>query len=213
MSTSKSRSRAWQRSLPVVLVAAGILLAGCRQDMHNQAKYEALEESDFFPDGATSRVPPANTVARDSIDPTSSTNTGADAAGWVELVPFQVDEVFLRRGQQRFDIYCSPCHDNSGSGRGMIVQRGFKQPPSYHEQRLREMPIGYFYDVATNGYGLMSGYKGQIKLQDRWAIAAWIRVLQRSQYVPESELSAEQRQGLAEAETTTASAAHGRGVQ
>jgi len=182
--------------------------------MHNQAKFEPYELSDFFPDGSSARVPPVFTVARDSVDHTSTLYTGEDDNGWVDTVPYLVDQNFLHRGQERFDIYCSPCHDNSGSGRGMIVQRGFKQPPSYHEQRLREMPLGYFYNVATNGYGLMSGYKSQVKLQDRWAIAAWIRVLQRSQYVPEATLTEAEREHLAEAETFSGSlpeAAHAAG--
>ncbi len=193
-----------------LLALAALVLVGCRQDMHNQAKFEPYEKSDFFLDGSSARVPPAFTVARDSVDPTSSIYTGEDDNGWMSAVPYVVDEAFLHRGQQRFDIYCSPCHDNTGAGNGMIVQRGFKQPPSYHEQRLRDMPIGYFYNVATNGYGLMSGYKAQVKLQDRWAIAAWVRVLQRSQNVPEGSLSAPDREqlrhDLQNAESSTASA-------
>lgn len=164
--------------------------------MHNQAKYEPFEQSDFFANGSSARMPVAHTVARGSADPNSPEESGEDDQGWLSAVPYVVDEPFLRRGQQRFDIFCAPCHDSSGAGNGMIVQRGFKQPPSYHEQRLRDMPIGYFYNVATNGYGLMSGYKAQVKQQDRWAIAAWVRVLQRSQSVPASSLSAPDREQL-----------------
>lgn len=188
------------------------LLVGCRQDMHNQAKYEPYEASDFFANNAGARVPPAHTVGRNSVDLRSSLYTGEVDGAWMEAVPFLVDEAFLRRGQERFDIYCSPCHDTSGAGRGMIVQRGFKQPPSYHEQRLREMPLGYFYSVATNGYGLMSGYKGQVKLQDRWAIAAWVRVLQRSQHVPVESLAQADREHLAGAEIESAATSHSGGA-
>ena len=193
-----------------LLAVTSLALIGCRQDMHNQAKYEPYEKSDFFLDGSSARVPPAFTVPRGALDPASPILTGEDASGWMTAVPYVVDAAFLHRGQQRFDIYCSPCHDNTGDGNGMIVQRGFKQPPSYHEQRLRDMPIGYFYNVATNGYGLMSGYQAQVDLQDRWAIAAWVRVLQRSQNVPESSLSATDREQLKHdaenAEFSTASA-------
>ena len=162
--------------------------------MHNQAKFEPYEKSDFFLDGSSARMPVAHTVARGTADPASPAESGENEKGWLDAVPYVVDEAFLRRGQQRFEIFCSPCHDSSGAGNGMIVQRGFKQPPSYHEQRLRDMPLGYFFNVATNGYGLMSGYKAQDKQQDRWAIAAWVRVLQRSQSVPEGSLSAPDRE-------------------
>jgi mono/diheme cytochrome c family protein len=173
-----------------VLVMAAV---GCRQDMHDQAKYEPLEASELFDNGAASRVPPANTVARGRLAYSDLFLTGLTAGDqWTATLPMALDEALLARGEQRFNIYCSPCHDRIGSGRGMIVQRGFLQPPSYHEERLREMPIGYFFDVISNGYGQMSGYRAQIKPRDRWAIAAWIRVLQRSQNATAAGLSADE---------------------
>ena len=155
--------------------------------MHDQARFEPLEESDFFADGSSARQPVSHTVARGHLqtDPFMFTGIGSDGQ-WATDLPMDLTADVLARGQERYEIFCSPCHDRSGSGRGMIVERGFKQPPSYHEERLRQMPVGYFFNVATQGYGLMSGYKAQTKAEDRWAIAAWIRVLQRSRSPLES---------------------------
>lgn len=174
----------------LVLALLVLAVVGCRQDMHDQAKYEPLEASKFFENGASSRPFPPHTVARGQLHDDRAFYTGyvADRV-WVEELPLPLTAQLLERGQERFGIYCTPCHDRTGSGRGMIVQRGFKQPPSYHQERLRQMPIGYFFDVMTNGFGAMSSYAAQIKPEDRWAIAAYIRVLQRSQYAPEDELA------------------------
>jgi mono/diheme cytochrome c family protein len=181
------------------LAAALLLLAGCRQDMHDQAKYEPLEGSELFANGAASRVPPPYTVAQDSLDPADPAVSGVHADGsWVDELPMELDAELLVRGAERFDIYCSPCHDRLGTGRGMIVRRGFYEPPSYHQDRLRQAPLGYLYDVISNGYGRMSGYGAQVKPRDRWAIAAWIRVLQRSQYAPETMLTSADRERVAE---------------
>jgi len=198
---SSSASGGGRRRLPVALVALllTLLLAGCRQDMHDQAKYEPLEASALFADGASSRVPPAYTVARGAPDPTDPAVSGLLADGeWIDELPVALDAALLERGRERFDIYCSPCHDRLGSGRGMIVLRGFYQPPTYHQDRLREAPVGYLFEVITNGYGLMSGYGSQVKPRDRWAIAAWIRVLQRSQFTPQTMLTAVDRERVAE---------------
>ncbi|MEM1245488.1 MAG: cytochrome c [Acidobacteriota bacterium] len=183
-----------QRALLLIL-AATLLFAGCRQDMHDQPRFEPLEASSMFADFASSRIPPAHTVARGQLNADTAFHTGSDDAGdWVETFPMQVTPELLQRGAQRYDIHCTPCHDRTGGGNGMIVQRGFKQPPSYHEERLRESPIGYFFDVASNGYGQMSGYKAAIKTEDRWAIAAHIRVLQRAAFAPYDSLSSTERE-------------------
>ncbi len=188
--TTETRSRARLAALLVLAVA----LVGCRQDLHDMPRFEPLEGSDMFANGAASRIPPAHTVARGQLNADTEKYTGANDAGeWVAELPIQATATVLERGEERYNIYCTPCHDRTGAGNGMIVQRGFKQPPSYHEERLRMMPVGYFFDVASNGYGQMSGYKAQISVEDRWAIAAHIRVLQRAAYAPYDALGSDDR--------------------
>jgi Cytochrome C oxidase, cbb3-type, subunit III len=171
-----------RRALAVALAACALLAAGCRQNMHNQAKVEPLETSDFFADGQGARMLPAHTVARGDLraDVGLYTGIGADQQPLTTL-PFPVTREVLRRGEERYNVFCAPCHDRVGSGRGMIVQRGYKQPTSYHDPRLRSSPVGYFFNVMTDGFGVMPSYASQIPVEDRWAIAAWIRVLQYSQ--------------------------------
>ncbi len=178
------------------LAVLTVLAAGCRQDRHDLAKYEPREAAPWFSNGASARVPPAGTIARGTLAFHAAAASGGKDRGGTYLaeLPVPLDRALLLRGRERFEIFCAPCHDRAGTGHGMIVQRGFKQPPSYHEQRLREAPVGYLYDVASNGFGQMSGYKAQASPADRWAIAAWIRVLQRSQSAPFSALPAEQRE-------------------
>jgi mono/diheme cytochrome c family protein len=177
-------------------LAAALLipLAGCRQDMHDQAKIEPLEASVLFENGAGARLPPVHTVRRGQLAYSDLFLTGLEANGeWTANLPVTLDATLLARGEERFNVFCTPCHDRAGSGRGMIVQRGFLQPPTYHQDRLRDVPVGYLFDVMSNGYGQMSGYAAQVKPQDRWAIAAWIRVLQRSQNVAAASLDGDQR--------------------
>jgi mono/diheme cytochrome c family protein len=131
------------------------------------------------------------TVARGTLNEDTAFYEGKDASGEdVKEFPLAVDRAVLRRGQQRFDVYCAPCHGRIGNGLGMIVRRGFKQPPSYHTDRLREAPVGHLYDVITNGYGAMLNYASQIQPRDRWAIVAYIRALQYSEHANLDELSA-----------------------
>jgi mono/diheme cytochrome c family protein len=163
--------------LAVALVAA----AGCRQDMHDAPRYEPFEASVSFADGRASRQAPAGTVARGWLRDDEALYTGKVDGAFVEAVPFPVAADGLRRGQQRFDIYCSPCHGRLGDGNGMVVQRGLRQAASYHDDRLRQERIGYFFDVITNGFGAMQGYAEQVPVRDRWLIASYIRVLQLSQ--------------------------------
>ncbi len=176
-----------------------LLLGGCRQGMYNQGKKKALAESDFYKDGLSARVPPADTVARGQLREDRALYTGMGPDGkFLATLPAAVPfgKPLLLRGRQRFDVFCSPCHGRQGNGEGMIVQRGFKQPTSYHIDRLRQMPIGYFYDVMTQGFGQMSSYAAQVSPEDRWAIAAYIRVLQLSQHAPVSELTEKDRADL-----------------
>jgi len=180
-----------------LLIAAFVVLVlpGCRQDMHDQPKYQPLETSSFFKDGRASRPRVPGTVARGRRDDDALLMTGKSDTALSEIFPAPVTRAVLERGRGRFDVYCSPCHDRVGTGRGMIVARGYKQPSSFHEDRLRAMPSGYFFDVMSHGFGVMPSYAAQIPVDDRWAIAAYIRALQLSQHatlaeVPENERTA-----------------------
>jgi mono/diheme cytochrome c family protein len=180
--------------LAVLAVVAG---ASCRQDMHDQPKYKPFRQSDFFADQRSARPFVAGTVARGSLREDAVYFTGKVGNDFVAEIPVKVTPDLLARGQERFQVFCSPCHGRTGRGDGMIVQRGFKAPSSYHVDRLRAMPIGYFYDVITNGYGAMADYATQVPPADRWAIAAYIRTLQFSQYAPAADVPADRR-GLLE---------------
>ncbi len=174
-----------------VALLALTALTGCRQDMHDQPKYEPLETSAFFSDGRASRQPVPGTVARGELRDDDHLYRGLDANGELAAtLPMPVTAEALTRGRERFDIFCSPCHGRAGDGRGMIVRRGFKQPESFHQDRLRDVPVGYFFEVATNGFGQMSGYSAQIPVKDRWAIGAYIRALQLSRNAPVAMLDA-----------------------
>jgi mono/diheme cytochrome c family protein len=168
--------------------------AGCenalRQDMATQPKNRPLSPSDFFADGRSERPLIENTVARGAID-NDVYSVSKDFAGFPPAV--KVDEGLLRRGQDRFRIFCSPCHGLQGDGEGMIAMRGMKHPPSYHIDRLRQAPNGYFYDVITNGFGAMYSYSERIPPADRWAIIAYVRALQLSRDIRAADLPAELR--------------------
>jgi len=149
--------------------------------MHDKHRIKPLEGSAFFGDGQSARPLPAHTVARGDLRQ-GSQYTGLDTASRpVDQIPYPVDLKFLKRGQERYNVFCSPCHDRVGTGRGMIVRRGYKQPSSFHIERLRAAPAGYFVNVMTEGFGVMPTYAPQVPVQDRWAIAAYIRALQYSQ--------------------------------
>ena len=168
-----------------------LLLAGCRQDMHDAARYDPLEASAFFANGQSARPLVANTVARGLLRADDHLYLGRVDGQLADTFPMAVTADVMARGQERFNVFCAPCHDRSGTGHGMIVQRGFRAPPSFHEERLRTAPVGYYFDVMTNGFGAMQDYAAQVPVVDRWAIAAYIRALQLSQRatvndVPES---------------------------
>ena len=163
-----------------LLLCLCVLAAGCRQDMHDQPKYIPLRQSTFFVDERSARPVVAGTVARGQLHEDSLLYTGKLDGADAVVFPFSVNEQVLRRGRERFDIYCSPCHARTGEGDGMIVRRGYRRPPSLHEDRLRNVAVGHFFDVMTNGFGAMPDYAAQIQAGDRWAIAAYIRVLQLS---------------------------------
>lgn len=182
------------------MLAAGAW--GCRQDMHDQPRYEPLEASKFFADGMSSRQLPEGTVARGHLGEDVAFSTGKDAAGNVVAeLPMPATKELLDRGHQRFDIYCSACHGLLGDGHGMAVRRGFKQPPSFHDERLVNSPVGYYFDVMTHGFGVMPSYAPSIPPEDRWAIASYIRALQLSQRAHLADLTPADRaaveQGIA----------------
>jgi mono/diheme cytochrome c family protein len=134
------------------------------------------------------------TIARGALNEDTEFYEGKDAEGNdIDAFPIAVDKAVIERGQNRFDIYCAPCHGRIGNGLGMIVRRGFKQPPSYHIDRLRQAPVGHFYDVISNGYGAMLNYASQVQPRDRWAIVAYIRALQYSQNANINDLPTEAR--------------------
>jgi mono/diheme cytochrome c family protein len=181
--------------LALLIFSAAIALAGCnntlRQDMANQPRQNTLSPSSFFPDGRSERQPLDNTVPRGSVE---------DDALFVpkdsNAFPLPITQQLLERGQERYGIFCTPCHGIQGDGLGMIAMRGMKHPPSYHQDRLRQEPNGYIYDVITNGFGAMYGYSAQIPPRDRWAIIAYVRALQLSRNAHVADLPAALREKL-----------------
>ena len=178
------------------IVFAAAALSGCRQDMHNTVRAKPLRESVLFKNASSARTLVEGTVARGTLEDDAAFFTGKDGAAAVDALPFALTADVLNRGEERFNIYCSPCHGPTGQGDGMIVRRGYRQPPSFHLDRLRQAPLGHFYDTATNGFGAMPDYKAQVSPRDRWAIAAYIRALQLSQHAVAAELTDEDRQKL-----------------
>jgi mono/diheme cytochrome c family protein len=176
-----------------LVAALGMVAAGCRQDMHQAARYDPLERSDFYADQRSSRPLVEGTVARGFLRDDARFYAGKDGATLVSDIPTPVTKELLVRGQDRFDVYCSPCHGRTGEGNGMIVQRGLKQPPSFHTERLRAQVDGYYYDVMTNGFGAMQDYSAQVAPQDRWAIVAYVRALQYSRRVNVADLPEAER--------------------
>jgi len=164
------------------LYLLGAVVSGCRQDMHDQPKYVPLRQSAFFSDERSARPVVEGTVARGQLHEDELMYTGKVKGEDAALFPMAVDATVMARGQQRFNIYCSPCHGRTGQGDGMIVRRGYRHPPSLHQDRLRNAPAGHFFDVMTNGFGAMPDYASQIKAEDRWAIIAYIRALQLSEH-------------------------------
>jgi mono/diheme cytochrome c family protein len=191
-----------------VLLALGV--AGCRQDMHDQPKYKPFRESELFEDQRSARPLVQGTIARGMLREDDVLFTGKQGKDFVAELPVKVTPQLLARGQEQFQIFCSPCHGRTGRGDGMVVRRGYKAPSSYHVERLRAAPIGYFYDVMTNGFGAMPDYATQVAPADRWAIAAYIRTLQYSQYAPAADVPAEKRGELEKSVAGAPAQAEGR---
>jgi mono/diheme cytochrome c family protein len=182
------------RGKMLALAAALCAATGCRMDMQDQPRYEPDAASAFFADGRADRPQVEGVVARGRFHEDPAFFRGQDAAGQpVASLPVPVDAALLARGQQRYDIYCSPCHGRIGDGSGMIVERGYRRPASFHEQRLRDAPAGHFFDAISRGFGVMPSYAAQVPVSDRWAIVAYVRALQLSQNFPARELSPGER--------------------
>ena len=179
--------------LDLCVAASFLFLSGCqlKQDMAHQPKARPLSPTEFFADGRSERPLLENTVARGAL---------SDDALFVPKdsndFPLPVNQELLERGQERYQIFCTPCHGLQGDGNGLIVMRGMKQPPSYHQDRLRQVPNGYLYDVVTNGFGAMLGYSAQIPPRDRWAIIAYVRALQLSRNAHVADLPGDVREKL-----------------
>ena len=187
-----------QHLAALLLACLPLGLAGCRQDMHDQPKLEPLEKSAFFDDGRASRPSVPGTIARGRLFESEHLYRGRVDGELATSFPpeLPVTAELLIRGRQRYEIFCTPCHAYDGSGAGMAVRRGLRQPTSLHAQRLVDAPHGYFFDVITNGFGAMYDYADRIPAEDRWAITAYIRTLQRSQRGTLDDLTAEQRELL-----------------
>jgi len=199
------------KSLATSLAALALMsvtAAGCRQDMHDAPRYDPLEASDLFLNGSSARPLVEGTVSRGDLRADTYLYTGKGADGQpVTAFPFAITRTELDRGQERFNVYCSPCHGRTGEGNGMVVQRGYRQAQSLHINRLKAAPAGYLFDVITNGFGVMPDYRAQIPVQDRWKIIAYVRALQLSHQattadVPPDMLADLLRTGQAPAPTT-----------
>ncbi len=180
-----------------MVLALALVTPACRQQMYDQAKYKPLAASTFFKDGRASRPLVPGTVARGHLEADTLLYTGkAGGADFAAVFPFPVTQEVLLRGQERFNIFCTPCHDRVGTGDGMVVRRGYRRPPSFHIDRLRRAPVGYLFDVITHGSGAMPSYGAQIPPHDRWAIIAYVRALQLSQSAQLADVPPAQRQQL-----------------
>ena len=182
--------------IKLTVTFALLVLTGCRQDMQDQPKYIPLRPTDFFDDQRSARPLPEYTVARGHLNADAEFYTGKQDGKPTNRFPFPITREVLARGRERYNIYCSPCHDLLGTGNGMVVRRGFRKPPSYHIDRLRQVPDGYIYDVITNGLGAMADYAGQIPPRERWAIVAYVRALQLSQNATEADVPPDKRSEL-----------------
>jgi hypothetical protein len=191
---TESRSRACSAcSALIVVVVIAFVTSGCRRDMQDQPKYIPLRASSFYPDDRSARPLVEGTVARGHLHEDTLLETGKVGDEDATVFPFAVDLRVLERGRERYDIYCAPCHGRTDAGNGMIVRRGFRRPPSYHDDRLRNAPVGHFVDVMTNGFGAMADYRQLVEPRDRWAIAAYIRALQLSEHATIADVPADQR--------------------
>lgn len=185
-----------------LLLALPLLLAGCRQDMHDQPRFRSYAETKLWPDGRSARPAVDGAIARGKLRTDAVLYRGKAGDQFVNAIPaaamkdYATPRAFLARGQNRYNIYCSPCHGRLGDGEGVVANRGFKHPPSYHSDKLRNQPAGYYYDVITNGFGAMVSYASRIPVEDRWAIVSYVRALQLSQNATVEDVPAADRAKL-----------------
>jgi mono/diheme cytochrome c family protein len=182
--------------LGITVVIAALCLCGCRQDMQDQPKIKPLSESNFFSDGRASRPIPENTIAQNELNDNDTFHTGNANGTFAATIPIPVTLDLLQRGQERFNIFCSPCHSRLGDGNGEVAQRGFRLPQNLNSDRIRQVPPGYIFQVITNGYGGMPDHGDQIPVRDRWAIVAYIRALELSREAPLADVPADARAQL-----------------
>jgi mono/diheme cytochrome c family protein len=180
----------------LIVVFVALVSSACRQDMHDQPKYVPLRASPFFGDVRSARPMVEGTVARGQLRDDTLLYTGKMNGADATMFPFRVDARVMARGQERFNIFCSPCHGRAGQGDGMVVRRGYRRPPSYHQDRLRDAPVGHFFDVMTNGFGAMADYATQITAEDRWTIVAYVRALQLSEHATLADIPAPERAAI-----------------
>ena len=185
--------------VPLVFSGGLALLVACQQKMADQPRYKPLAKSGFFGDERSARPAVEGTVPRGALQADEHFYAGKVKGKEAETFPFAVTQATLRRGQERFNIYCSPCHDRTGSGQGLVVRRGFRAAASFHSEKLRQAPPGHFFDVITHGFGAMPDYAEQIAPEDRWAITAYIRALQLSQRAQLADVPENERRRLLEA--------------
>lgn len=188
--------RIWRILVPATLSVSALFVCACRRDMQDQPKYKPLAASRFFPDGRSARPIPVGTVARDELNNDDPVHTGALNGAFLDQIPTTVTRATLLRGEERYNIFCSPCHGLLGDGNGMVARRGSKWPANLHTDRLRNAPPGYLFQVISNGYGAMPDYADQIPVNDRWDIIAYVRALQLSRNAALNDLPANERARL-----------------
>ena len=181
-----------RKILGLSAMAAMLVLAGCRQDMHDQPKFFPQRGTSFYADGRSARPQVVNTVARNQLHQDAYFFTGLQDGKEGDGLPIPLTAEVMARGQERYNIYCTPCHSRVGNGDGMIVQRGYRPAGDFHTDRLRNAPLGHFFSVMTNGYGAMPDYAAQLTPEDRWAVAAYVRALQLSQNAKQADVAAGQ---------------------
>lgn len=180
------------------VVLASLALGGCRQDMQDQPKYKPYRESQFFTDHRSARPQVDGTVARGHLHLDPARYSGKVNNEDVDYIPIAITRDDVARGKERFDIYCSPCHSRIGDGMGLVVLRGFRQPPSYYSQKLMNQPLGHYFDVMTNGFGSMPSYASRVAPDDRWRIIAYIKALQLSMTGTVADVPSDQQTYLKE---------------